>query len=126
FLADGCDREAMALRSQQALFCMAGITFSSPIRAVLSTPQTTFFMWHPQDGVYPILPAGRGRGKCSPGPLRVLLGACADGAVVEHRVQPVELHRLDQMRGWGPRRARGCGDVHGCCVQFWSDHDNED
>src|SRR5438552_13273306 len=39
----------MALRSHQALFFMAGITFSIPIRAVLSTPQTTFFMRHPRE-----------------------------------------------------------------------------
>src|SRR2546430_12493549 len=39
----------MALRSHQALFFIAGITFSTPIRAVLSTPQTTFFMRHPRE-----------------------------------------------------------------------------
>src|SRR5205807_951295 len=32
-----------------ARFFIAGITFSTPIRAVLSTPQTTFFMRHPRE-----------------------------------------------------------------------------
>ncbi len=34
----------MARTSTCAPRCMAGMTFSIPIRAVLSTPQTTFFM----------------------------------------------------------------------------------
>jgi hypothetical protein len=42
--ADGKDREAMARSSTSGLDSMAGITCSSPIFAVLSTPHTTGFM----------------------------------------------------------------------------------
>src|SRR5256885_6951414 len=88
----------MALRSHQALLCMAGITFSIPIRAVLSTPQTTFYMWHRRMAVHPILAARGGRGKCS------RRGRARRGCVTSRRAR----------RGWraragAPRWTGGCG-----------------
>jgi hypothetical protein len=62
FRADGCEREAMALVSHQALFCMAGITFCVAIRAVPSTPQTTFLMCHPREPCRRILGRASGGG----------------------------------------------------------------
>src|SRR5207253_6582437 len=88
----------MALRSHQALLCMAGITFSIPIRAVLSTPQTTFFMWHPRMAVHPILAARGGCGKCS-----------RRGRAARVCYIPPRTERRGEARAGESKRTGGCG-----------------